>query len=177
MTRSWDTDFRDAMRETETAPIYLLEIETKDGAEPWLYLTNQDVDVVFPSGGGGNTYQVWPFLLDQQTVAVDEDSAPQIKIADVYDSVAESWIIDTWLESTDFRFHTLKVFEIQREELDSAAKARVDAYKIINVIRDGRVLIVQLTTFQGMLSRMKMPSGLLLRSEFPGIIRAQGVAG
>ena len=176
MTRSWDTDFRDAMRETETGPIYLVEIETKDVGEPWLYLTNHDVDVDFPASGG-HTYQVWPFALAEQTVAVDEDSAPQIRIADVYDSVASSWIIDTWLDSTDFRFHTVRIFEVQRDELDSAAKARVDAYKIVNIVRDGRVVMVELTTFQGMLSRMKMPSGILLRSEFPGIVRAQGVAG
>lgn len=174
MTRDLNAAFKAEQQADENAPIVLLEIETKDVGEPWLYLTNQDAPVDFPASGG-ETYQVWPFEVEGQTVAADEDSAPNLRLADVYDSGSGTWVIDTWLLTTDFRFHTVRVLQVQRDELDASAKAMVDAYKVVNVTREGRVVTVQLETLTGLLSRMRLPSGVLLRSEFPGIPKSGGV--
>jgi hypothetical protein len=174
MTRGAHADFLAEQRADETKPIVLLEIETRDTGEPWLYLTNQITPTTFPSGG--TKYEPWPFELDEQVVGVDDDSAPKIRMADIYDDSSGTWVIDTWLASTDFRFHTVRVLQVQRDEFSAAGMANLDAYKVVNIARNGRVVTVDLTTIQGLLSRMRIPSGVLLRSEFPGIVKSQGVA-
>ena len=174
MTRDTQAEFLAAQRADDTKPIYLLEIETKDGGEPWLYLTNQDAPTTFPTGGGGQEYLPWPFEVDEQILGVDDDTAPKVRFVDLY--IDGAWVIDTWLLSTDFRFHTIRVIQVQREELNGVTKAMIDAYKVIGIQRDGRLITVELSTLQGLLGRMKLPSGVLLRSEFPGIVRSQGIA-
>lgn len=170
MTRDLNAAFQTEQRADENEPIILLEIETKDVSEPWLYLANQPFDVVFPTSGG-NTYTAWPFHIDAWPTAGEESDPPLIRVADVWDADAGSWVIDTWLKSTDFRWHTVIRRQVQQDELDSSAKALVDAAKIEQIRRDGRVAFVDLISFASLLASIRLPSGILARDEFPGLLQ------
>jgi hypothetical protein len=139
----------------------LLEIATGlTGASAYIRICNYDSNVVFPTTGG-STYTARPFECSEVEVDGSEQKAIEITLPDV------DFAVDTYLLSTDFRFALVNRYLVERDSLDSSAKAILDTFRVTSRSRTDRAVKFRAEPLQAILARINLPRQVLTREEFP----------
>ncbi len=150
------------LRSIDPKPVILFEIATGDSMEPWIRITNFDRDITFPSSGG-NLYTARPFECTEVEISGTTTQGIEVTLPDV------DLAIDTWLQSTDFRFAKVNRYLVERDSLDSAAKAIMDTFRMTSRTRGHFVATFRAEPLAAILSRIQVPKRTLSREDYPAI--------
>ena len=113
------------------------------------------------------------FEAGEVRIGADDVGALRVKAADIYDG--SKWVLDDLLSRVDFSRRKVTRWIIERDEAGTAASAIKEVFFWSHYSRDGHAIEFVADSLRGAISRQKIPSGKLLRSEFPGIL-TEGVA-
>jgi hypothetical protein len=164
MTRALNADFQTQLRSVDPKPIVLLEIATglTAAGSTHIRMTSDDHATVFPTTGG-STFAARPFQCSEAQVDADESGGIEVTIPDV------DFAVDTYLLSTDFRFSLVNRYIVERDSLDSSAKAIMDTFRVTSRSRQDRVVTFRAEPLCAVFSRVTLPRRKLSREEFPAL--------
>jgi hypothetical protein len=164
LTRSLNSAFQTQLRSADPKPVVLLRIATglTAAASQYIRIANFESDVVFPSTAG-STFTARPFEISEVSTDWSEPAEIEIRIADA------DLAFDVWLDSTDFRLQTITRYLVERDSLDSSAKAITDTFRILSHTRADREITFTAEPMLGILSRLNLPRRILTREEAPNI--------
>lgn len=162
MTRGINSSFKTQLQSADPKPIILLKIATGDSTEPYIYISSDEADTVFPSTSGA-TYTARPFVCSEVKIDGSEQPAIEVTLADV------DLAVDTWLDTTDFRFAKVTRYLVERDSLDSSAKSISDTFRVISRTRSDRVATFRAEPLSAILARLELPRTSLTREDFPAI--------
>ena len=167
MTRGSPATFLTEMREEHYRPVTLVEIETGDAGTPWIRLTSNETDQVWPTSTG-STFTARPFTVSE--VILDSGDHRGIEVAcgdsDNY--------FKTWLATTDFVHKKLKVYLVDRGAFAATVDAKLDTFRVTHRSRRAEEFIFHAEPLQAILARIGFPARSLTREDFPGIQRLGG---
>lgn len=167
MTRATPATLITELRETGYQPVTLIEIETGDVGTPWIRLTSDESDQVWPTTTG-STFTARPFGITEVALDSSRSEGIQLECAD-----ADDYFKD-WLATTDFVKKKLKRYTVDRGALTSTSDAILDVFRITNRSRQGETFTFHAEPLGAILARLTMPAKSLTREDFPGIQRLGG---
>lgn len=164
MTRGLNADFQAQLRSADPKPVVLLRIATglTSAGDEYIRIANHESDVAFPATSGA-TFTARPFDCSEVRIDSAENVAIEVTIPDV------DFAVDTWLQSTDFRFAKITRYLVERDSLDSSAKALTDAFRVVTISRTDRVVKFRAEPLAAIFSRIRLPRRSLTREDFPAI--------
>ena len=161
MTRGTNAALLSELRSVDPKWITLIAIETGDVGPPWLRYTDDEADVVFPDAG--DTYEARPIEVSDVSIDGEDREGITVRLADV------DFEIDTWLLTTDFRYKKVWRYLVERDSLDSSAKAIKDLFRIVNRDRGDRFVQFTAEPLAAIFARIELPQRVMTREDFPGI--------
>lgn len=167
MTRGTDTSLLAELRSSDPQPVTLIAIET--GSSPaWIRYTDHETAITFPTAGG-DSYSARPIEVSEVRIDGQDRQAITVVLADV------DLELDTWLLTIDFRYRKLVRYLVERDSLDSGAKAVKDIYRIVHHERSDRTITFQGEPLAAILARVVLPARVMMREDFPGIPSEGGI--
>ena len=155
--------FSTQMQSGDPKPLILIEIETGDAGTPWIRLSSDVVDTVWPTGG--STFTARPFDVDAVTLSSSDFPSMTLRCAD-----ADGYF-NTWLATTTFRNKKLKRYVIEQDAQVSTDYAYLDVYRIQKRDRTDGEFIFTAVPIQALLGEYRIPRRTVHRDQFPGLPR------
>lgn len=164
MTRGLNADFQTQLRSADPKPVVLLQLATglTAAGSQYIRICDFDRDLAFPAAGGV-TFAARPFTVSEIRIDGSERPAIEVTLPDA------DFAIDTFLLSTDFRFALVNRYLVERDSVDSAAKAIMDTFRVTSRSRADRVVTFRAEPLGSILSRIMLPRRVLTREDFPSI--------
>ena len=161
MTRDLNTTLQTRLRDDNPKVTVLVEIGT--GTTPaTIYITNNDVDLVFPSTGG-TTYTARGFVAPENMISPTERKGGSLNFAD-----ADGYW-KTWRAATDFRFQRVNVKLIDRDAVSLSTYARLDGLRVVGASEGDSTFSIDVEQLSGILAVIQVPRRDMTREDFPGM--------
>jgi hypothetical protein len=164
LTRDLNSTLKAALQEENVKPTVLLSIAT--GTSPaTIYITNNEVDLAFPTGG--QTYTARPFAVPEIMISGGEAHGGTIDFADA------DLYWGTWLQSTDFRFQKVEMRLVERDNLGASTYTRLDTMRVRGIQEVPYSVGMTIEPLSGIFGAAKLPKRTLSREDFPGLPQAE----
>jgi hypothetical protein len=166
VTRDINADLQAQFRSVDPKPTHLVEIQTDSG---WLRYTDSETDVIFPTTGG-STFTARPMQFNDLTTSGSDFPSFEVIFGDT-DSVLDAAVV-----ANDFRWKKLRLILVERDSLDSSAKAIKHTFRIAKADPAAPYLIrFTADPLQGIFGKHQIPIQDYTREEFPGLV-VEGMA-